>query len=233
MTTTKTPSPSTARSRPQTPVSQDVGTDLQFSVDVTSSAETKAALTYAWYVGEELLAEGTDAAYLLHLIADYTGDAQRVTVTVSDGVSTLDVPWTLTVNIIEHANMNVQFEGPQSCSDCHPAALSEIMDSVHYKFEAQLPDDYVRVLEEVGEDEFEWDGETLTGISGKLHKLCAFPHAYAGGNWIGILNAEKQTSGGCGRCHIGNGVPPHTVTGDAEPTADQEGSIDCLICHRH
>ena len=47
-------------------------------------------------------------------------------------------------------------------------------------------------------------------------------------NWLGVLNEQKKTAGGCGMCHIGGGPMPVGPTSATE--ADKE-RIDCLICH--
>jgi len=61
-------------------------------------------------------------------------------------------------------------------------------------------------------------------------------------NWIGnldgnILPEDKldvdyiEHPGGCGQCHIGIGIKPYTMEGEATPSVDEAYNVDCLMCH--
>jgi len=131
-----------------------------------------------------------------------------------------DAPWS-------HSQI-ANYEGPKTCIGCHPNAVSEVMSSVHYKFTAQLPPDYLY------EDE-----STVTSqkYSGKFWKLCGFPTAFAQHNWVGKLKDDSSTphvdkASGCGTCHVGIGIMPTAGKGSSTPAAEEaQVNVDCLMCH--
>ncbi len=101
---------------------------------------------------------------------------------------------------VEHQELE-DYAGPFTCAECHEDVLEEVMRSAHYTWKPKLAN------------------------GGKYSKLQMTAPTI---NWLGILNEEKHTAGGCGLCHIGGGPIP--VNADKAPETDK-GRIDCLICH--
>ncbi len=128
---------------------------------------------------------------------------------------------------IDHSLFINEFNGAQTCETCHPGTVAAIQQTVHYKFESAVPENYL----------YDEEGN-LREIdrSGKLWKLCGFPTTFAQLNWLGKLKDLPETDhidspGGCGKCHIGIGTKPYTAVGATEPQASEQYNVDCLVCH--
>ena len=110
----------------------------------------------------------------------------------------------------------------QICSKCHPSAIGEVKDSVHFK-EAGRTD---RVLFPGG------------GAHGMLDRACGLPATTGLTNFLSDVNL-----GECAKCHVGRYMPVMEgffaamfgQMGVADPAGQAEqlvnGGIDCLICH--
>ena len=129
---------------------------------------------------------------------------------------------------LDHAALiGEAFTGPAQCQTCHPGKIAEVQADTHYKFESTIPEGY----------QYDHDGNPVTFTrSGKLWKLCGFPTAFPAANWLGKLVDLEETDyvdkpGGCGKCHVGIGEKPFTMTGNDEPQASESENVDCLICH--
>ena len=120
-----------------------------------------------------------------------------------------------------------EYEGPRSCALCHNEELQDMLNTVHYRFQSELPDGY----------QFDEHGDEVTfQYSGKLWKLCGFPTTLPQFNWLGVLADDPATphvdkTGGCAKCHIGIGLKPYTATGNSVPQVADLDNIDCLVCH--
>ncbi|NYE56996.1 multiheme c-type cytochrome [Carboxydothermus ferrireducens] len=119
---------------------------------------------------------------------------------------------------VDHNGLIQQYDGASTCLKCHPNALNEVVNSLHYKNKSVAPAVYKK------------DGKTpLGGEWGQVNRLCGLPGSIAVINWIGILtpldSSKPSQNGGCARCHIGNGVYPENAT------EEDKKEIDCLICH--
>ena len=101
---------------------------------------------------------------------------------------------------LEHQELD-EYVGASTCADCHDYAIDEIMGSSHYT----------------------WAGKFKNG--GKYSKLQMTTVPF---NWMGVLNEEKHTQGGCGFCHIGGGPLP---LNPKNTTDEDRNNLDCLICH--
>jgi hypothetical protein len=129
--------------------------------------------------------------------------------------------------LMDHSMFIPNYQGAQSCEMCHPGKIAELQNTVHYKFESPVPENYLH-------DE---EGNVLTiEKSGKLWKLCGYPTTVPQFNWMGKLKDDPTTAhidvpGGCAKCHIGIGVKPFSATGHTAPQANEANNIDCLICH--
>jgi hypothetical protein len=105
------------------------------------------------------------------------------------------------------------YAGSQSCLRCHPNAISEVMDSVHYAWRSPNP-------------KLAFPGG---GSHGMIDRFCALVGSSAMVNYFADLGAHKGSTA-CGKCHIGNGLPfPDPATGQF--TQVQKDDVDCLICH--
>lgn len=127
-----------------------------------------------------------------------------------------------------HASLiGSEYTGPSQCTSCHEGKFEEMVGSVHYKFESELPEGY----------QLDHHGDPVTFTrSGKLWKLCGFPTTLPQFNWLGNLRDLPETdhidnTGGCGKCHVGIGPKPYTANGGTEPAASDMTNVDCLICH--
>jgi len=128
----------------------------------------------------------------------------------------------------DHSKIITKYEGAKTCIGCHPKAMTQLMGSTHYKFSASLPANYM----------YDKAGKAVTHkYTGKNWKLCGFPTAFPHANWMGKLKDDSKTPhvdkpGGCGKCHIGTGMKPYTMSGATTPTAaEKAGNVDCLSCH--
>lgn len=128
---------------------------------------------------------------------------------------------------IDHALMIPEYKGPQTCEQCHPGMIEQVQQTVHYKFESSVPENYL----------FDEEGNPREiNRSGKLWKLCGFPTTMPQFNWMGSLKDSPDTPhidkpGGCGRCHIGIGMKPFTAVGKTEVQDNEASNVDCLVCH--
>ncbi len=100
------------------------------------------------------------------------------------------------------------YEGASSCETCHPGESLEVAMSMHVAWSTPV-----------------FHVEGVEQESGKMSAFLALPGGIVKNNWLGILNPEKGTQGGCARCHV-SGVKP-----TPDPTMEERQSIDCLICH--
>lgn len=120
-----------------------------------------------------------------------------------------------------------EFNGAQTCEMCHAGKVAEVQETVHYKFESDVPEDYL----------YDEEGHPRTiQKSGKLWKLCGYPTAIPQSNWLGKLADDPATPhidkpGGCAKCHIGMGVKPYNARGFDAPQEDEANNVDCLVCH--
>jgi hypothetical protein len=108
------------------------------------------------------------------------------------------------------------------CSNCHPAAVDQLKDSVHFKVQGPNP----RILFPGG------------GAHGALDRACGLPGTSALINYNSDINL-----GECGKCHVGRFIPPmegaftsmFAQMGLPNPAGQAktivEGGLDCLICH--
>lgn len=105
------------------------------------------------------------------------------------------------------------YAGSSTCLRCHPNAITEVMDSVHYTWRSQNP-------------KLAFPGG---GSHGMIDRFCALVGSSAMVNYFADLGAHKGSTA-CGKCHIGNGLPfPDPATGQYSPA--QKDDVDCLICH--
>ncbi|MGA1862995.1 hypothetical protein OWM07_08925 [Deferribacter thermophilus] len=114
------------------------------------------------------------------------------------------------------------YTGAFYCEKCHPGAIKEVMNSVHYKWSGKVPPNYLK-------DE---NGKFVTGGKevGKKFKLGSCPGAYPLANYLGMLPDKngKKIGLGCGKCHIGGGFPPVDYK---KATIEVKNAVECLICH--
>jgi hypothetical protein len=128
---------------------------------------------------------------------------------------------------VDHSNFIQSYQGPTTCQQCHQGIIAEVQQSIHYKFEAPVPEGYL----------FDEDGNPRDiEVSGKFWKLCGFPTTVPQFNWLGNLADDPETphidkTGGCGKCHIGIGIKPYTAAQLTEPQDSEAENIDCLVCH--
>ncbi len=128
---------------------------------------------------------------------------------------------------IDHSLFIREYKGAKTCETCHSGSIAELQQTVHYKFESSVPQDYL----------FDEEGHPLEiQRSGKLWKLCGFPTTFPQFNWMGSLKDDPDTPhvdvpGGCARCHIGIGIKPFTAVGKTEVQESESNNVDCLICH--
>lgn len=128
---------------------------------------------------------------------------------------------------MDHSLFIQNYQGAQTCEGCHPGSIAQLQQSVHYKFESPILENYL----------FTEEGEPVDiEVSGKYWKLCGFPTTVPQFNWMGSLKDDPATPhvdqpGGCAKCHIGIGIKPYTETGLSEPQANEANNVDCLICH--
>ncbi len=110
-----------------------------------------------------------------------------------------------------HAGRFQVWEGTATCLGCHPNQGLEVHGSVHYQWRG--------------------DASATVGLSGQeagklggINDFCIYPDI----NWIGrMTNLDGVTvDGGCALCHAGLGLKPAP-----DPTDEQLGNIDCLVCH--
>ncbi|KAA0258566.1 hypothetical protein FHQ18_05250 [Deferribacter autotrophicus] len=113
------------------------------------------------------------------------------------------------------------YTGAFYCEKCHPGAIEEVMNSIHYKWAGKLPPNYL--IE---------NGKAVTGGKeiGKKYKLGSCPGAYPLANYLGILPDKngKKIGLGCGKCHVGGGYPPVEFK---KAMFEQKNAIECLLCH--
>lgn len=128
----------------------------------------------------------------------------------------------------DHSKLIAKYEGPKTCTGCHPKAMAEVMDTTHYRFSASLAANYM----------YDKSGKPVTQkYTGKNWKLCGFPTAFPHANWMGKLKDDSSTPhidnpGGCGKCHIGVGIKPYTLSGATAASAGEKAdNLDCLVCH--
>ncbi|RKY19251.1 MAG: hypothetical protein DRQ55_11120 [Planctomycetota bacterium] len=108
------------------------------------------------------------------------------------------------------------------CSKCHPNAVPEVKDSVHFNLAAATP----RVMFPGG------------GAHGMIDRACGLPGT------TGLTNSFTDVNlGECAKCHVGRYLPMmegmfsgmFTQMGVADPAGQAEqlvnAGIDCLICH--
>jgi hypothetical protein len=74
-----------------------------------------------------------------------------------------------------HQNLITKYEGPKTCAKCHPDAMDEVLQSVHYKLKGPVS-----------------TVEGLSGEWGEINRECGLPGS------VYKLNI------GCKQCHIGN-----------------------------
>lgn len=108
------------------------------------------------------------------------------------------------------------------CSRCHPDAVGEIRDSVHYRIAARTD----RVLFPGG------------GAHGMLDRACGLPATTGLTNYLSDPNL-----GECAKCHVGRYLPVMEgffagmfgPMGVADPQGEAahlvDAGLDCLICH--
>ncbi len=108
------------------------------------------------------------------------------------------------------------------CSTCHPGALAEVKDSVHFKNAAPT----MRVLYPGG------------GAHGMVDRACGLPGTTGLTNSISDINL-----GECAKCHVSRYLPmmegffTAMFSEFADPAGQAEqlvnAGIDCLVCHAH
>ncbi len=76
-----------------------------------------------------------------------------------------------------HKDLITRYEGPQTCQQCHPAVMEDLLSSVHYKLKGQVS-----------------TVEGLSGQWGMVNRECGLP------------GSIMQINIGCVQCHIGNGT---------------------------
>lgn len=104
----------------------------------------------------------------------------------------------------DHTNLVGDYQGADTCLNCHDGMDAEVMDSVHYQWRTE-------------NDKIEYPGG---GAHGMIDRACGL----VGSN--SLINYDEH----CGRCHIGDRLPlPSPETGMF--TQEQSSNLDCLICH--
>jgi len=116
------------------------------------------------------------------------------------------------------------YTGAFYCERCHKGALKEIINTVHYQWESDVP--YGLVTDK--------DGNLLPPDAkvGKRYKIGSLPNTYPMANMLGMIpspnDPSKKIGLGCGQCHIADG---HLPVKYEMATDEQKNSVDCLICH--
>jgi hypothetical protein len=83
----------------------------------------------------------------------------------------------VTAKTMSHEQLIKSYEGPKTCEQCHPDAVNDVLQSVHYKLKGPVS-----------------TIEGLKGEWGEINRECGLPGS------IYKLNA------GCKQCHIGSGA---------------------------
>lgn len=108
------------------------------------------------------------------------------------------------------------YDGPETCSTCHPDALSEVTHTVHWYAAGAIRN--VRGLP---------DGSWW----GMVNRECALAGTTALANWTAATDSHfTAQAAGCGMCHIASLTAPPLPPGrDATPA--EAATVDCLVCH--
>jgi len=108
------------------------------------------------------------------------------------------------------------YDGPATCTTCHPRALDEITHSVHWYAAS-------KVRNVKGLPDGTWWG--------MVNRECALAGTTAMSNWTASTNGHfTPQSAGCGMCHIAAISQPPLPPGREATKAEAE-AVDCLVCH--
>ncbi len=108
------------------------------------------------------------------------------------------------------------FQGPETCSACHPDALQQVTHSVHWYAASE-----VRGVKGLPDGSW-W---------GMVNRECALAGTTALANWTAATDGRfTAQSAGCGMCHIGALAEPPMPPG-REATETEAATVDCLVCH--
>ncbi len=108
------------------------------------------------------------------------------------------------------------YQGAQTCAMCHPDALQEITQTVHWYMATPIRN--VQGLP---------DGSWW----GMLNRECALAGSLTISNWTASTDGHATVqAAGCGACHIGS-LPRPPFPSGASATEAQANTVDCLVCH--
>lgn len=108
------------------------------------------------------------------------------------------------------------YQGAQTCVMCHPDALTEITQTVHWYMATP-----VRNVQGLPDGSW-W---------GMVDRECALAGSLTVANWTASTNGKATVeAAGCGLCHIGAMSMPPLPPGKP-PTDAQINTVDCLVCH--
>jgi hypothetical protein len=108
------------------------------------------------------------------------------------------------------------YDGPETCSACHPEALREVTHSVHWYAAS-------KVRNVKGLPDGSWWG--------MVNRECALAGTTALANWTAATEGRfTAQSAGCGMCHIGELTGPPLPPG-RDATDVEAATVDCLVCH--
>ncbi len=108
------------------------------------------------------------------------------------------------------------YQGAQTCAMCHPDALSEITQTVHWHMATPI-----RNVQGLPNGSW-W---------GMVNRECALAGSLTISNWTASTNGKFTVqSAGCGVCHIGS-LPMPPLPAGATATEAQANTVDCLVCH--
>lgn len=114
---------------------------------------------------------------------------------------------------IDHSLLIQNYEGAQTCAQCHDGKIEEVMGSTHYTWRTENPN----------------IGYPGGGSHGMIDRFCALVGSNSIVNFTGDFGGHTVSTE-CGKCHVSTMLPfPDPQTG--EYTQAQKDSIDCLICH--
>ncbi len=107
------------------------------------------------------------------------------------------------------------YDGAETCVQCHPEALTEIVDTVHWNLASP-----VRNVQGLPDGSW-W---------GMVNRQCALAGTTSASNWVAATEGKASVqASGCGVCHIGS-LPSPPMPG--RPVTQAEiGTVDCLVCH--
>jgi len=133
------------------------------------------------------------------------------------------------LNVPDHADFISEYEGAETCEECHPGKINEVMNSTHYKLMSKLPLDFLYTNSEATE-------KAPYAQSGFILQPSPFWATLPQINWLYTIEDDPSTPeidviGGCGTCHIGYGLEPFTARSAILPSSGEEHNVDCLVCH--